>query len=82
MNAAIEELRDFRFGRSLGHERTEASEHEEDDPRADGKKGAELHHRLDRDGQHEPALMLGGIGMPRAETGWRRPPVRARSKGP
>ena len=55
------------LGGRLSHERANAAEHEEDDPGADGKEGGELHHRLGRDGQHEPALVLGGIGLPRAE---------------
>ncbi len=42
-------------------------EHDEGDEYADGEEGHQLDDRFRRDRQHQAVLMLGGVGMARAE---------------
>jgi hypothetical protein len=48
-------------------DRVHAAEHPEGDVDPDHQEGDELHDRLERDGQHEPVLVLGGVRVAGAE---------------
>ena len=58
---------DARRGRAGAEQLAEAAEQPPDDEGADGEEGDELDHRLDRDRQDQPVLVLGRVDPPRAE---------------
>jgi hypothetical protein len=69
LQPAAENLRDLRRGRHAAEQRADAAHEPEGGEDADGQEGDELDRRLHRDGEDEPALVLGGVRMAGAEQG-------------